>query len=328
MHMALVLIAVFVASVLLVHGVWRYALRCLLDIPNARSSHQVVTPRGGGLGVVLAYLSGVLAAYGLEQSTMLLALAGAGFGVALIGFWDDHVSLAVRWRLLAQFSASFWVYGLMQEFPVIAGLAWLGPLLTIGWLMWSLNLFNFMDGIDGIAASEACFVSSSLAGFCWQTQPELALQLGCFAAASAGFLWWNWPPAKIFMGDVGSGFMGFMLGAFILLLGRDNLSMVGTGCILYAVFVADASFTLARRLLTGQKFYQAHCSHAYQIAARRYGHVRVLQVVWIINLAYLLPLAILSIYLPAALGGCLLLAYLPLIAVDYYFNAGAIHTKN
>ncbi|MBQ1557108.1 MAG: glycosyl transferase, partial [Pseudomonas sp.] len=218
--------AVAGVSLVMTGALRRYALsRSLMDIPNARSSHSVPTPRGGGVAIVLAFLVAlpVLALADLLYWAVMWALLGAGAGVAVIGFLDDHGHIAARWRLLGHFVAAiwalFWLGGLppLSLFGMSFDLGWLGHALAALYLVWLLNLYNFMDGIDGIASLEAIcvciggallFVLSGHAG-------EAALPL-LMAAAVAGFLFWNFPPARIFMGDAGSGFLGVSLGILSL----------------------------------------------------------------------------------------------------------------
>ena len=191
-------------------------------------------------------------------------------------------------------------------------------------LVWFLNLFNFMDGTDGIAASEAVFVSGALGGYLYYLDPlsfDVAISL---VAAALGFLLWNWPKAKIFMGDVGSGFLGLVLGILILMAARQAAVLLYCGLILFGIFIVDATYTLIYRFLSGQKWYDAHCSHTYQRAAKRFGHLKVLLASWIINLFWLLPISLLVFLHPhyALLG--MLLAYLPLLYLAFYFKAGRV----
>jgi len=316
-------------SWLSVYFIKAYALKNLLDIPNQRSSHQMPTPRGGGLGIALAFFAAVLALFlgGSLDITGFWVLT-AGLLVAGIGFWDDHRPIPARWRFLVHMAAAAMGLCLIQGFPAltIGGLriesGLLGYALGVAYLVWLLNLFNFMDGIDGIAASEAVFISGALAGFLSFVDYELALIAVALCFASLGFLLWNWPRAKIFMGDVGSGFLGFVLGLLILMAGHRDPVYVYVGLILFAAFITDATVTLVNRYISGQRWYEAHCSHAYQHAAKRYGHLKVILVVWAINLCWLLPLASVVFKYPAyALPG-LLIAYLPLIYVTVRFEAG------
>ncbi len=316
-------------SWLSVYFIKAYALKNLLDIPNQRSSHQMPTPRGGGLGIVVAFTAASLMLFlgGSLDLAGFLALTAALL-VAGIGFWDDHRHIAARWRFLVHMAAAVIALGWVQGFPLLVMGDWrielgiLGYALGMAYLVWLLNLFNFMDGIDGIAASEAVFISGALAGFLSFIDYELALIALSLCFASLGFLLWNWPRAKIFMGDVGSGFLGFVLGLLTLMAGHQEPIYVYVGLILFAVFITDATVTLVRRYIGGQKWYEAHCSHAYQHAAKRYGHLKVILAVWAINLFWLLPVASAVFRYPAYALPSLIIAYLPLIYVTVKFEAG------
>lgn len=312
----------------------RYALaRSIIDIPNARSSHSLPTPRGGGVAIVVAYLLmlPVLAWSGLLDTAALWALFGAGLLVAVIGFMDDHGHIAARWRLLGHFAAAIWALmwlgGLppLQFFGATLALGWIGHVLAAFYLVWMLNLYNFMDGIDGIASIEAI---STCLGACllyWLGgAANLIWAPLMLAAAVAGFLFWNFPPAKIFMGDAGSGFLGVVLGVLTLLAGWQATELLWGWLILLGVFVVDATFTLLRRLLRGEKVYEAHRSHGYQFASRRYQrHLPVTLAVLVINLLWLLPMAVAVVFkqLDGLLG--VSLAYLPLVALAVVYRAGA-----
>ncbi|NOT86291.1 MAG: glycosyltransferase family 4 protein [Methylococcaceae bacterium] len=328
------LLLLFLLTVGLVYGVRYYAQCFLMDEPNHRSSHLYPTPRGGGLGCVLAFTIAAFYLY-LHKRLMLneLELVSVSLGVAVIGFWDDHRHIAARWRLFGYGIAALWAILLLQglpKLPLPLGLGtlyfgWSGYALGLLFLAWTLNLFNFMDGTDGIAAAEAIFVATGLAWFMQDINANLALLALCLAVVCLGFLVWNWPPAKIFMGDVGSSFIGFMLGVLIVLFSHTHIVFAYIGLILFAVFIVDASFTLLRRIVSGQKYYEAHCSHAYQLLAKRHqpkGHLRVLLGVILVNLGYLFPLAALAFKLPDYAWACLLSAYLPLIYMAHTLKAG------
>jgi len=188
-----------------------------------------------------------------------------------------------------------------------------------------INLYNFMDGIDGIASVEAITVCLSGAGLVWLIDPVATTGLLAilFAAATIGFLVWNFPPAKIFMGDVGSGFIGIMIALFTIQASWVAPQLLWSWLILLGVFMVDATVTLFRRVCRKEKFYQAHCSHAYQHAARVLGsHRMVTLAVLTMNLVWLLPIAALVAIqqLDGIVG--LVLAYLPLLWLSYYFKAG------
>ncbi|MDN6859502.1 glycosyltransferase family 4 protein [Pseudomonas sp. CAN2814] len=333
MSMGALLLLVLLASWAMTAGVRRYALaRSIMDIPNARSSHQIPTPRGGGVAIVLGFLiflpvAGIL---GAIDSRSLLALLPAGTLVAAIGFLDDHRHIPARWRLLGHFVAAGWLLywlGGLPALPVpwgVLDLGLFGDLLALVFLVWLLNLYNFMDGIDGIAGLEAISVCAGAALCCWLSgMAQLAWLPLILGMASAGFLIWNFPPARIFMGDAGSGFLGLMLGGLALQAGAVAPQLIWSWLILLGVFVVDASFTLIHRLLRGERVYEAHRSHAYQRASRRYGsHLKVSLAVTAINLLWLLPWAAL-----AGLGKvsglfALIVAYAPLVLVVAHLGAG------
>ncbi|CAN7511659.1 glycosyltransferase family 4 protein [Pseudomonas sp. LjRoot71] len=313
----------------------RYALsRSLMDVPNARSSHSQPTPRGGGMAIVAAFLFALCIAFSMGmgvQPEYFYALSGAGALIAVLGFLDDHGHIAARWRLLGHFTAAawvlFWLNGLppVQVFGHIVDLGWLGYLLASLYLVWLLNLYNFMDGIDGIASVEAisvCLGGALMYGLLGHFNMLLLPLL--LAAAVAGFLFWNFPPARIFMGDAGSGFLGVVLGILSLQAAWANSSLLWGWLILLGVFIVDATFTLFRRLLRGDKVYEAHRSHAYQYASRHFGrHLPVTLAVVAINLFWLLPIALWVASGGEGLFG-LLLAYTPLLILAVRFRAGAL----
>jgi len=331
--------AVFLASALLT-GLFRiYALRKgMLDTPNARSSHELPTPRGGGNAIVISFS---LAALGyvfvsdLWPVNWAIALLGAGLGVALIGWIDDHGHIAARWRLLIHFGAALWacLWLNITDFPAIPIFGMdvpFGALILIPaclYLVWLLNLYNFMDGINGIAASEALSVSFGAAVITGlsatpggETVQTLSLLL---AAATLGFLPWNFPNARIFMGDAGSGFIGIVLGVLSLQSIWHAPELIWCWLILLGVFIVDATYTLLQRYRKGERLHEAHRNHAYQYSSRLAGsHVPITLSVTAINLCFLLPLAI-AVALKILDGATgLLIAYIPLLLLARYFKAG------
>lgn len=311
----------------------RYALtHNVIDVPNARSSHKTPTPRGGGIAFVVSFLLGLgtLAALGNIAIVNALALGGAGAWIALIGFLDDHGHIQARWRLLAHFVGAGWALYWIGGVPALSiwtlGLsnAWLLSLLGALYLVWMLNLYNFMDGIDGIASIEALCVT--VGGFVLYTlagHPQAGIPSALLAATVTGFLIWNFPPAKIFMGDGGSGFLGLTLGTLSLLAGWHSSAMLWAWIVLLGVFIIDATVTLIRRLCRREKVYEAHRTHAYQYASRKYAsHRRVTLTVLIINTLWLFPwaVAISTGHVEGATG--VLFAYLPLVLLAIHLKAG------
>jgi Fuc2NAc and GlcNAc transferase len=319
---AVLLTAGFAATILLTGAVRRYALkRALLDIPNARSSHERPVPRGGGIviaAVSLATVAGVLVA-GWVPTGYALALLGGGIGISGVGWLDDHRDVPAWIRAAVHTAAATWVVAAVGGFPTLdAGvvavpLGFFGHVLAAIGMVWVTNLFNFMDGIDGIAAGEAISVCAPAAIFLSVSgAPGLAMIAAVLAASSAGFLVWNWAPARIFMGDVGSGLLGFVIAA--LAVGSERLTDVPAlvWLVLLAFFFVDATVTLLRRVLRGERWHQPHRSHAYQRAAHRLGsHETVVRALLGGNLL-LVGLAALAVWspslLPISVGSALTLA--------------------
>jgi UDP-N-acetylmuramyl pentapeptide phosphotransferase/UDP-N-acetylglucosamine-1-phosphate transferase len=268
------LLASFSISLLVVRGAIGYARRRgMLDLPGQRRSHHVPTPRGGGVGVVVAMLvclPGIT--WSLYPSGPAPGLSGALCAalvlVALAGWWDDHRSLPALPRLAAQLLA-------VAGFSVILlggelNWWWLPLLLVAG--AWSINLHNFMDGIDGLLAQQTIFVGVGLTALAVAAgQPVLALWAACLAVSALGFWCFNRPPARIFMGDVGSGSVGMLVFAFSAMLWRVDHVLLWPALILSSAFVVDAALTLLTRMWLGRRWYAAHREHLYQWLARRGG---------------------------------------------------------
>lgn len=327
------LLAVFAGSWGLTLILRRYALaKSLMDIPNERSSHTVPTPRGGGVAIVVSFLLALMAlcGLGLLSPTTLYSLLGSGLLVAFIGFADDHGHIAAKWRLLGHFLAAiwalFWLGGspFVTLFDTTVDLGWFGDILFVLYLVWMLNLYNFMDGIDGLASAEAISVCLGMFLVYWfGVSLELAWGPLALVAAVAGFLWWNYPPAKIFMGDAGSGFLGVILGAMSIEAASESPELLWSWLIMLGVFVVDATWTLIRRLLRGEKVYEAHCSHGYQYASRKHrSHKKVVLATIAINLTWLMPLsvAVANGWIPGLLG--VIVAYAPLLYIACVYKAG------
>ena len=284
----------------------RYALKKqLLDVPNSRSSHSAPTPSAGGVGFVITLCFGlpVLWASGLLDSAQLQLYLPL-LSLALVGYLDDRHQLPILWRLAAQLVVVVIVLAQIDlsgffaiENPLLQKLLY--PIAGL-YLLWLVNLFNFMDGIDGIAsvqllsvlAGAMILIAISVPSYEYSGIYIHILLLG----GVAGFLLLNWAPAKIFMGDTGSLLLGAWIGlASLETVQREWISLY-SWLILMGVFITDASYTLLARLIAGESFYQAHCSHAYQRASRVYGHKFVVMAILAINLIWLFPLVILLEY--------------------------------
>lgn len=312
----------------------RYALvRNLVDLPNERSSHEGLIPTAGGVAIVVSF-SGCLVALWLFDEvpvTALVALTGAGGSVALIGLVDDHRHVPAVLRLIAHFAAAAWALFWLGGMPAltVSGLylapGWLTNVVAAIYMVWLLNLYNFMDGIDGIASIEAITVCLggavlyliAIPGSNHWVIPALLL------VSVAGFLYWNYPPARIFLGDAGSGFLGITFGVFSIQATWINSDLFWAWAILLGTFIVDATVTLIRRAFRGRRLYQAHRTHAYQHAARRLGsHKSVSLIFGAINLIWLLPVAALVAAGHLSGGSGLLVTYIPLVILAVLFRAG------
>jgi Fuc2NAc and GlcNAc transferase len=284
----------FVAAVVLTGLVRRHAVRHgLIDVPNERSSHVTPTPRGGGLAIVVVTLSGavVLAGTGVLRSAVAVAVLGGAL-VAWVGWLDDRRGVPAAIRVLAHFAAAAWALWWLGGMPMLivgresVSLGAFGWLLAAVAIVWAVNLTNFMDGIDGLAGTEAATVSLTAAALLAAADPGVAALAAVTGAAALGFLGWNWQPARVFMGDVGSGFLGYLLAVLGVASENHGTLPVGIWILLYMVFAVDGTITLLRRAARGERWYAAHRSHAYQRAAQAgWSHARITLAVFALNVA-------------------------------------------
>lgn len=278
-------LALFGASLLSVGIYCNYAVKKgILDMPNSRSAHKVITPRGGGFPLLLLW-SALLAAAGyffhLSYQAILIFIPAIIIGY--LGYIDDKKSLSAWFRLLVQALcavALLFILGANKEYllalnflPIWAVFA----LLAVG-VVWFTNLFNFMDGMDGIATSEALFFFGLASYIFWYLGSDVLMLLSWgMVALLGGFLVWNWPPAKIFLGDTGSGFLGMLMATMALISVAWHDVSIFVWLIASGVFWFDASVTLIRRLLSKENILTAHASHAYQrLLQRQFSHRTVL----------------------------------------------------
>jgi Fuc2NAc and GlcNAc transferase len=304
--------------------------RKILDLPTKRSSHLKATPTGGGIAIVAAFYAGLaVLVYGNKFDLLDIQVLSMGFVLAITGFVDDLKHLDFRWRIAVHLCAGLIVALILGDIPDIQqdGLQFNMGLLTVPitvlTLIWATNLYNFMDGTDGLAGSECCFIVLAAAGLL-VLDGNTMLSLVCLVlfSACAGFLVWNWAPAKIFMGDTGSGFLGFILASIAFLSIYSGSMSLWTWLLLPGVFIADATLTVVKRIYSGERWYQAHCTHGYQHMARLFGHKKVALGVLFINLIWLLPLALLAeIYLEYAVY-IAFFGIVPLFLLAHVLGAG------
>lgn len=302
----------------------------LLAVPNQRSSHARPTPTGGGLGIVAGSLVGgaVLLAGGWDPS-LILVLASS-VPVAVVGLFDDIRPVPARWRLLVQILCFAVVVALTLPpmhlldswfaLPVVA-------VLVITAVYW-INIYNFMDGIDGLAGMQGSFMCTAAVVIAWLGEPSALQQTPVLlllspAAACLGFLAFNWPPARIFMGDVGSTFVAFLIVALALHTIASALLSPASWVILSGAFLIDATITLARRLAFRERIWVAHRRHAYQFLARRFGAHRPVTLLYLaINITWLLPMALWAQLQPACAWWAAVLGLAPLAALAAWAGAG------
>ena len=304
------LFAVSSAGSIILTGILRTMLRKwdIFDHPNERSSHSIPTPRGGGLAVMVVVLgvwtsaSYVLA--GVPQLDCNVALAV--LALTVIFWFEDVKGLSLIFRLAAQLAVTLFLLlqmgagGEVGEFLIFQGL--LPPIvdLVMAWLLWVcfINLFNFMDGIDGISTAESVIIGIGAVAIGTMVQSlEVIIVPGvAVVGAMAGFFFWNSPPARIFLGDVGSVPLGFLLGWILLYMAGHGLWV--PALILPLYYLADAGITLGRRVLRGEKFWNAHRDHFYQAAVKRgLSHATVSAMVFALGIL-LVGLAVLSMTMP------------------------------
>lgn len=306
----------------------------IVDTPNHRSAHQGLVPTGAGVSFVLVFWAAFFLVSDQEvltgSSIVVYRLIPALVVVATIGFIDDYHALSWKFRFTVHVLCCcyiVWVTGLpgLNFLGVHVDLGFVGMAIAVLGLIWLLNLYNFMDGIDGIATGEALCVLTYATMITLYFEPgSVAYPVILLLACCAGFLVINWPQARAFMGDGGSGFLGLTFGVFVV---TETMLPIWSWLILLGWFVTDASLTITLRLFRKQKIHQAHSEHAYQHLNRATGTVKTLLLVFAINTVWLMPLAALAAFFKDWGFGLLILAYLPLIIVQYCCGAGQTTPK-
>lgn len=271
---ALVVLVTFGISCLLTGRLFKPSSRLfMLDHPNERSLHDQPTARGGGIAIAMGIaLGGTAVEMVYQQHDYLPWLALGAFITVIISFLDDRANVSPIIRLIVHFLVAVLLvhHGFRLTALELPERHWpvsptQGAMLSCLFLVWSVNLYNFMDGMDGFAAGMAvigftCFgvlgVLANSEGFAW-----LSLVV---AAAAGGFLIFNFPPARIFMGDAGSSLLGLLVGALCLWADRDGIFPLWIGILIFSPFVVDATVTLLRRAAMGERVWEAHKSHYYQ----------------------------------------------------------------
>jgi Fuc2NAc and GlcNAc transferase len=296
-----------------------------LDIPNDRSSHTAPTPTAGGVAFVVIFLVASLISFSdVDPGFNYLAVLFLSFCIAVMGLVDDVFQLGIAPRIISQFIgvvAVLAIFGIpvIPVFSFNLDLGWPGYILLSLAFLWFINLFNFMDGIDGIAASETLFICLA---FLLLTFPDynvtsitgVTTMLLFLAAAVSGFLLLNFSPARIFMGDTGSYFLAFILGVAALASSAQGITNIWVWCILAGAFIIDATYTLFSRMGKRETWYYAHRTHAYQLLSRHLqSHGKVVLLLSSVNCCWLLPLAWLAHTQPQWGLVMTIVAWLPLL---------------
>jgi len=290
----LVFLIIFAGLLSWVTSLWlikKTATLGLIDVPNARSSHTRPTPKGGGIGIAVGFVItlGLCFARGLfRPSSEFWVIVGGYVALAILGFFSDRAHLSARLRMLLQTAVAaltVWIIGQPTTFEIAGtyvNMGWLGMGFSVLWLVSVTNFYNFMDGIDGLAAAQGIIAGIGIAFLGWRVSQPLLVATGLiFAGATLGFLSLNISPAKLFMGDVGSYPAGFLLASGALL---DKHLLVPVAMIL-AVFLFDTIVTLLRRMIRGERWQEAHKSHFYQRAVQLgFSHLQVTRMLSLVML--------------------------------------------
>ena len=280
-------------QVLLSFSITRYMLRkvAIMDQPNARSSHSIAVPRAGGVAIVITFFVGMAAIYFIGDKThieqkYMLGFIISSLSIACISLYDDIYNKSAQFKLFSQFIAVFFVLwaGIVLDklaFPIIGyiDLGWAGYIISLLWIVGLTNACNFMDGLDGLLAGITVIASLFFMVISYYGgSPFVYITCYTLLAGSLGFLLLNFPPAKIFMGDVGSTFIGFTFATLAIIAARYDESHISFFVIPLLLFnvIYDVIFTLIRRKLNGERLTQAHRTHLYQLMNQiGYSHMEV-----------------------------------------------------
>jgi Fuc2NAc and GlcNAc transferase len=296
--------------------------------PNFRNLHTSPLPLGGGIVFSFVFVFSLFFIWRLNQISddLFWVLAVGGGSAALFGFLDDLKDIRASIKLVAQFFLSGWLLFWLDGGPLLS-IDWIPVLvaipLTALFLVWIVNAYNFMDGIDGMAASGAVFVSGTITFVLLLTNgnSELFLVFFLFLASTSTFLFFNWPPASIFMGDSGSAFLGYIFGSLILFTVMSGDISIWTWLIVFAYFFADTTVTQLMRIILVKKWYFPHRSHAYQNFARISGsHLKVTAGVVLYNVVWILPLTIWSVMIPEMAIFAVVLAIAPSLVFAFKYG--------
>ena len=322
-------LSIFVVNIIGVLIYKRIAIRLgILASPNFRTLHESSIPRGAGIVFSSIFVIGVFVLwnFNLLSEELLFILGFGGAMATLFGFVDDVYDIRASSKLLIQICLSIWMVNFLNEGALLSQAGLLSiikvPLFII-FIVWMINAYNFMDGIDGMAISGAFYVSSTLTLITLTTNgsSELAILFILLMTCAGAFMLFNWPPASIFMGDSGSIFLGYLFGSLILItVARGDLSL-WTWLVIFGYFFADTTVTQIVRLILVKKYYKPHRSHAYQNLARITGsHFKVTSSVTLYHIIWLLPLSLWTVLKPDMEIIAAFLAVFPGLIIAYKYG--------
>jgi Fuc2NAc and GlcNAc transferase len=291
--------------------------RGLIDLPGDRTSHAIATPRGGGAGLIAALLIATAIKYLISDHLdfwIFCTLPGA-LALSWVGWWDDHRSLSVKFRFAVQLVVSIYLIWCATDVALLGGGLWM--LAAVVFLLWTTNLYNFMDGSNGMAGLQGVFVAVVLAGLFHAADNSQAVLICLMVgAACLGFLPWNLGRARVFMGDVASGSLGFIFAALLIYGVTSQAFGFSVALLVMLVFVTDSSLTLLMRVINGERWYTAHKQHLYQrLIAHGWSHGSVLLFYQALNLVLVTPAIVIAIINPAT-------AWIVVLAVAMLFGIG------
>ncbi len=301
---------VFFLSYYITSYIRSYSLRNnVIDVPNERSSHTIPTPTGGGVAIAMSMLlSSLLFIVGTGDLFLLsLGLSSGVLIIGIVGWVDIHHEVPVMKRAILYLCTSAWAVLVFGGIDTLTfgdyslKSVWLASSIAIVAVSWLVNLYNFMDGTDGLAAIQA-ITSAFCGGVFFIVSGKFEAGILCLAIifSSSAFLIWNWAPAKIFMGDVGSCSIGFAFGILAIYGEKTAVIPVVVWLILLSIFISDASFTLFKRILAGETWYRAHNTHAYQrLVQMGISHARLAQCLLAFNICITGPSAYLAWVFPS-----------------------------
>ena len=299
MKISILIILNFILSWMLLKWCYYFLLKNnIFDHPNQRSLHSIPKVRGGGIAILLCYEIFIFIFYllGYLYWNFLIAQLAGGIILGMVGWIDDRNHVPVIVRFTCHFISAIillFLFNWVSSIKILGAeyyIYFFGNIVFVFYAVWMINLFNFMDGIDGIAVSELIVPSVFIAiVFGINNHYELSLISVIIIASSIFFYKYNWPPSKMFMGDVFSGFIGFYFASITLYINNVLKMSVLIVPVLLSVFIYDATITLVRRILKKEKIWQPHSTHYYQKFAKKYGHKKVTVSVIVINIILFVP---------------------------------------